>query len=96
VFQGVVLTATSQLTSSSHPTSGKIWFPIVLFVFAAAAATVGGSLKFTSVEKTRYDDHRAEHVWPYIIVKIHALTIVAFPSSSTGSVSFVYLENYQF
>jgi quinol-cytochrome oxidoreductase complex cytochrome b subunit len=65
VFQGVVLTAVSQLTqtASEEPVCRKIWFPIVLTGFATVATTLGILQKFTilqSLEKTIHTDRQAK------------------------------------
>lgn len=49
VFQGVVLTAVTQLTVSTQPPRplcGKVWFPVLLSGLAAIATSVGICLKF--------------------------------------------------
>lgn len=52
VFLGVVLTAVSQLVGNDcKPQCGKIWFPILLTVVAAAVIITGVSLKFTNLKE---------------------------------------------
>ena len=53
VFQGVVLTAVSQLvsaTSSCGSQCGKVWVPILLTLFAAVVTIVGILEKFTNIK----------------------------------------------
>ncbi|KAG0589875.1 hypothetical protein KC19_1G055300, partial [Ceratodon purpureus] len=50
VFQGVVLTAVSQLASGSQPKCGKAWFPIVLSVFATVVALVALYKKYVALK----------------------------------------------
>jgi hypothetical protein len=50
VFQGVVLTAVSQLKSSTGPHCGTVWFPVVLSLAALLVAGIGVWLKFTDLE----------------------------------------------
>lgn len=61
VFQGVVLTAVSQLTQTqtahSEPLCGKIWFPIVLTGCATLATIVGILHKFTSLQSLEFTIH---------------------------------------
>jgi uncharacterized membrane protein len=49
VFQGVVLTAVSQLASNQNSQCGKVWFPIVLSVVAAVVALAGLLDKFKNL-----------------------------------------------
>jgi len=59
VFQGVVLTAVSQLTQTlqGEPLCGKIWSPIVLTGFATFATVLGILHKFTSLQSLEYTIH---------------------------------------
>ena len=51
VFQGVVLTAVSQLASGSLPKCQKTWFPILLSLVATLVAVVALFSKFRDLEK---------------------------------------------
>jgi hypothetical protein len=60
VFQGVILTAVTQLTQTSQssnqacpprPLCGKVWFPVVLSALAAVAAAIGIGLKYGHLNK---------------------------------------------
>jgi uncharacterized membrane protein len=51
VFQGVVLTAVSQLAASSESQCGKVWFPIVLSLVAAVVALIGLWLRFKKLKE---------------------------------------------
>lgn len=51
VFQGVVLTAVSQLKSDTKSQCGKVWFPIVLSVVAAVVTFIGVWLKFRNLKE---------------------------------------------
>lgn len=69
VFQGVILTAVSQLAQSSssssqsgssaigckcsRPLCGKVWFPILLSGLAALAAVIGIGLKFRDIHRVK-------------------------------------------
>jgi hypothetical protein len=48
-FQGLVLTAVTQLKSDTFATCGLLWFPIVLSSVAAVVSIVGVSLKFNKL-----------------------------------------------
>ena len=68
VFQGVVLTAVSQLvsaTSSCGSQCGKVWVPILLTLFAAVVTIVGILEKFTnlkSLERSILEERRIQGV----------------------------------
>ncbi|KAG0620741.1 hypothetical protein M758_4G239700 [Ceratodon purpureus] len=51
VFQGVILTAVTQLTQSTPPLCGKVWFPVVLSGLAAIAAAFGIGLKYRHLDR---------------------------------------------
>jgi hypothetical protein len=58
VFQGVILTAVTQLNSQSSPGTsirplcGKVWYPLTLSLLAAIAAIIGIWLKFRDLWST--------------------------------------------
>ncbi|KAG0581236.1 hypothetical protein KC19_4G235400 [Ceratodon purpureus] len=62
VFQGVILTAVTQLTQSTQPPRplcGKVWFPVVLSGLAAIAAAFGIGLKYrhlNSIDKLIHNE----------------------------------------
>ena len=61
VFQGVVLTAVSQLvsaTSSCGSQCGKVWVPILLTLFAAVVTIVGILEKFTNLKSLETSIHQ--------------------------------------
>jgi hypothetical protein len=66
VFQGVVLTAVSQVVSAASPCGsqcGKVWVPILLTLFAAVVTVVGIVEKFTnlkSLEKSILEERRIQ------------------------------------
>lgn len=51
VFQGVVLTAVSQLKSSNTPLCGMVWVPALLSSVAAVVTIIGVWIKFSTLEK---------------------------------------------
>lgn len=51
VFQGVVLTSVSQLSSANQSKCGKVWVPVLLSVIAALVAIVPLCAKFVSINK---------------------------------------------
>lgn len=55
VFQGVVLTAVSQLASNLNSQCGKVWSPVVLSVVAAAVTLRGLLLKFTDLRDLEFN-----------------------------------------
>lgn len=57
VFQGVVLTAVSQLKSSTGPHCGMIWFPIVLSSVAALVTITGVLIKFSTLAELELSIH---------------------------------------
>lgn len=87
VFQGVVLTAVSQVVSAASPCGsqcGKVWVPILLTLFAAVVTIVGILEKFTdlkSLERSIFDERRIQgvscsnHDDPLIS---HALYLISF------------------
>lgn len=68
VFQGVVLTAVSQVVSAASSCGsqcGKVWVPILLTLFAAVVTVVGILEKFTnlkSLEKSILEERRLQGV----------------------------------
>jgi hypothetical protein len=58
VFQGVVLTAVTQLASGSPPKCQKVWFPILLTLVATLLAVVALSSKFVALGKSEKDATR--------------------------------------
>lgn len=68
VFQGVVLTAVSQVVSAASPCGsqcGKVWVPILLTLFAAVVTIVGILQKFTNLnklEKSIFEERRIQAV----------------------------------
>ena len=54
-FQGLVLTAVTQLTQTSPNHCGKVWSPVVLSGLAWIVAVVGVGQKFYSIELTEAD-----------------------------------------
>ena len=60
-FQGLVLTAVTQLTQTSPNHCGKVWSPVVLSGLAWIVAVVGVGQKFYSIELTEVDK-RSEKV----------------------------------
>ena len=58
VFQGVVLTAVSQLKSDTS--CGIIWFPVILSIIACVVSIVGLRIKFRNLRKELEDSIRDE------------------------------------
>jgi hypothetical protein len=55
VFQGVLLTAVSQMTPSTKSECGKVWAPILLSAFAGAFTVIGLFLRFRILQSLKYD-----------------------------------------
>lgn len=89
VFQGVVLTAVSQLKSSTGPHCGTAWFPVVLSGGALIVAGIGVWLKFTDLEALELsisNEKQAQKVSLLSTWLAHIL-ILYFLSSSTCPIS---------
>lgn len=57
VFQGVVLTAVSQLKSSTKPLCGMVWVPALLSSVAAVVTIIGVLIKFSSLQELEISIH---------------------------------------
>lgn len=55
-FQGLVLTAVTQLTQTSSNHCGKVWSPVVLSGLAWIVAVVGVGQKFYSINRIQIDN----------------------------------------